>query len=88
MLSNQSVINAFVNGKEASNRNMHTDGRKLWSYYTVIAQRTEDGFIMNNTRYSVSTSKVQTYTRATLSTYKAVENVPIGTCDLWKYIKK
>ena len=88
MLSNQAVINAFVNGQNASNRNMHTDGVKLWSYYTVIAQRTEDGFIMNNTRYSVSTSKQQTYTRATLRTYKAVENVPIGTYNLWKYLKK
>ena len=88
MLSNQAVINAFFSGKSASNRNMHTDGRKLWSYYTVIAQRTENGFIMNNTRYSVSTSKVQTWTRATLRTYKAVENVPIGAYDLWRYLKK
>ena len=88
MLSNQAVINAFVNGKEARNRNMHTDGRKLWSYYTVIAQRIESGFIMNNTKYSVSTSKVQTWTRATLRTYKTVENVPIGAYDLCKYFKK
>jgi len=85
-MTNQDVINAFVNGESASNRNMHTDGRKLWSYYTVIAQHTKDGFIMNDTRYSVSTSKVQSYTRYTLRTYKSVYNVPIGEYDLTKYM--
>lgn len=87
MLANQDVINAFANGKIAKNRNMHSTGNKLFSYTTCIAQRFEDGtIVVNSTKYSVSTSKVQTYTRYTLKTYKEVTNVPIYTYDLGRFV--
>lgn len=86
-MTNQEVINAFAAGKAAksSNGNLQSDGRRLWSYSTVIAQRINNGrFIVNITRYSVSTSKVQTYTVRTLpaSRCREVSGLPRGTYDL------
>lgn len=88
MISNQSVINAFANNKTAHNVNMRSEGNKLFSYYTCIAQRLQDGtIVVNSTKYSASTSKVQTYTRNTIKTYKEIVNVPIGAWELTRYMK-
>ena len=62
-MNNQSVINAFVCGKSAksSNGNLKSFGNRLVSYYTTIAQRLDNGtIVLNRTKYSVSTSKLQT----------------------------
>ena len=86
-MSNKEVINAFVNGKNArsSNGNLKSVNGKLISYYTTIAQKNEDGtFVLNTTKYSVSTSKIQTWTKHALRfyDYKEVTNIPIGAHSL------
>ena len=92
-MNNQSVINAFVNGKSAksSNGNLYSVGDKLFNYYTCIAQRTDSGAVIyNGTKYSVSTSKNQTWTLQTLIIkgveYKTVYNVPMGASNLERYV--
>jgi len=87
MLSNSNVINAFVMGRSAKNRNLYTDGTKLVNYYTTIAQRIGNKMVFNATKYSVSTSKIQTWTRGEIGQCTIVEGVPMGTIDLQRYVK-
>ena len=92
-MNNQSVINAFVCGKSAksSNGNLHSNGDKLYSYYTVIAERLANGtIVLNRTKYSVSTSKIQTWTKGAFDGHRnvvEVTNVPLGATDLQRYMK-
>jgi hypothetical protein len=56
------VNNAFINGESRgkSTDNLHTDGKHLYSYDTVIATRQSDGtFVLNKTKYSATTNKQQ-----------------------------
>ena len=88
-MNNQQVINAFKQGRKgtSSNGNLRSTGDKLINYYTTIAQRLTNGkVIMNSTKYSVSTSKIQSWTRRTLDTYTEVTDVPRGTSDLQRYV--
>ncbi len=92
-MKNQSVINAFALGKKgrSSNGNLYTDGTRLMNYSTCLAQRLSNGTILfNATKYSVSTSKIQTWTKGAFNWYRnvvEVTNVPLGTTDLQRYIK-
>jgi hypothetical protein len=93
MISNVEVINIFISGKTAHNKSMSTDGTKLFSYATCIAQKTSDGILLNVCKYSTTTSKQQTYTRRELerrgcSYVEVNEYVRRGTTDLTKYVKK
>ena len=88
------LINAFINGKTAQNGSMRTDGVKLFSYATCIAQKTSDGILLNTCKYSTTTSKQQTYTRRALEDGKhnfieVGEDCHIcrGTSDLTRYKK-
>ena len=86
-MSNQEVINKFMNGKSAksSNGNLWTssDNNRLMNYATCIAQRLSDGtFIVNSTKYSVTTSQIQTKVRRTLRNYKEVTDIRIHTAYL------
>lgn len=89
-MRNQEVISKFVNFAEsAATTNVRSTGDKLFNYYTCIAQRHEGKIILNVTRYSVTTSKMQGYVRRELSGYDVTEvtGVPRGTCNLVPYIK-
>ena len=89
-MRNQEVISKFVNFAEsAATANVRSIGDKLFNYETCIAQRHEGKIIMNATRYSVTTSKIQNYLRSELSNKAVIEvtSVPRGTCDLVPYIK-
>lgn len=92
-MDNKSVINAFVCGKSAksSNGNLKSFGNRLVSYYTTIAQRLDNGtIVLNNTKYSVSTSKIQTWTKGAFFGKRnvvEVTNVPLGATDLQKYVE-
>ena len=86
-MSNQEVINRFQSGKTAKSSNgnlwVSADRTRLFNYYTCVAQRCEDGsFIVNGTRYSNSTSRIQYMLRNTLRNYTEVTNVRIGTSHL------
>ena len=88
-MNNQSVINAFALGQigRSSNGNLYSTGDKLINYHTCIAQRLQDGtIVVNSSKYSVSTSKLQTWTRSTIRIYKEVVNVPINTLDLRRFV--
>jgi hypothetical protein len=91
-MNNQSVINAFLCGKSAksSNGNLRTDGNKLVSYYTAIAVRMGDTIVLNRTKYSVSTSKIQTWLLNSVVKggfpHREVYNVPLGAQNLAKYL--
>lgn len=90
-MRNQEVINKFVNFAEsAATANERSTDDKLFNYETCIAQRHEGKIIVNVTRYSVTTSKMQNYLRRELSGYDVIEvtSVPIGTHDLVPYINK
>ena len=86
-MTNKQVSNAFVSGKSAKSSNgnlwVSWDGKRLFNYETCIAQRLQDGtFVVNSTKYSVSTSKIQTYVRYTIGNYKEVFGKPRGTSYL------
>ena len=81
-MRNQEVISKFVNFAEsAATANVRSIGNKLFNYETCIAQRHEGKIIVNATRYSVTTSKIQNYLRRELSGYDVIEvtSVPRGT---------
>lgn len=52
----QSFLGGATEGKAAS---LSISGNRLFSYSTVIAQRSPGGLIVNTTRYSPTTSKYQ-----------------------------
>ena len=92
-MDNKSVINAFVCGKSAMsyNKNLKSFGNRLVSYYTTIAHRLDNGtIVLNRTKYSVSTSKIQTWTKGAFFGKRnvvEVTNVPLGATDLQKYVE-
>ena len=90
-MRNQEVISKFVNFAEsAATANVRSTGDKLFNYETCIAQRHEGKIIVNVTRYSMTTSKLQNNLRCELSGYDVTEvtGVPRGTCNLVPYINK
>ena len=89
-MTNQEVISKFVNFAEsAATANVRSTGDKLFNYYTCIAQRHEGKYLLNVTRYSITTSKIQCYVRRELSDHDVIEvtSVPRGTRNLVPYIK-
>lgn len=87
MKSNMQIIEDFINGvNEITNGYSLTqlNGEKLFSYGTCIAQRIDNGYICNTTKYSVTTSKWQNKVFAKINKDKTIylENIPIGTTDL------
>jgi len=65
--SNSDVTQAFAKGKTAKSGTMYSTGDKLYSYGTVIATRQADGrVVLNNTKYSVTTSRQQSLTKKAL----------------------
>lgn len=88
-MSNQSVINAFMNGKcaNSSNGNLRSNGDRLINYSTCIAQRLDNGKVLfNATKYSVSTSKIQRLIDKLLcGKFVKLTSVPINTRYLERY---
>lgn len=88
MLRNREVIEAFVNMRESSNVNLHSDGKKLFSYNTIIAQWTDDYEIkINKTKYSHTTSRHLNLLRYELKEsglyeIEEVDDIPINTQSL------
>ena len=92
MISNADLIKAFISGRTAQNGSMRTDGTKLFSYFTCIAQKTSDGILFNVCKYSTTTSKQQTWTRRALENGRRnfIEvgkdcHICRGTTDLTRY---
>ncbi len=58
-MRNIDVIKAFLNNRKAKTQNLNTDGTVLVNYRTIIAAWNEHGLVVDKTRYSVTTSKIQ-----------------------------
>jgi hypothetical protein len=93
-LTNQSVIAAYVNGTGAGveshtgNLWVTATGDRLMNYSTCLIERVNGKFIVNETKYSVTTSKIQTYIyREMGSRWIAVNNVPQGSSSLERFVK-
>lgn len=102
-MKNIDVIIKFLNRTKASssNGNLRSTGDKLFSYHTCIAEWHSKKIIydgematiasyeltVNVTKYSKSTSKIQTMLLQEIpfgKTVYKVENVPINTQKLWQ----
>lgn len=68
-MKNKEVIINFLNGKSAKTKNLKTDGVTLISYNTAIATHYPIGVIVNNTKYSSSTSRIQSNLKSQLTIY-------------------
>lgn len=95
MRTNKDVVEAFLRGDILSNTNMTSTGDRLFSYNTCIAERyTYRGLprcAVNDTKYSVTTSKHHTLLMRGLFSYMVIPyvplfSIPIGTQFLKPYI--
>jgi hypothetical protein len=59
LMKNVDVVKAFLKGQYARTANLYTFKNKLINYDTVIAEYKDGCLIVNTTKYSVSTSKIQ-----------------------------
>lgn len=85
------VVKDFVEGKCSVSHTGHVEscGDRLYSYSTCIAERLPDGnFLINLTKYSVTTSKHQGYVVSTIKDVKKMrvidDVVPRGFVRLSK----
>lgn len=89
-LKNAEVVKNFV-GRfgdcESHTGNLYSMGNKLYSYNTVIAQYIGGELVVNATKYSTSTSRIQNMVRREAYRYTETEKlVPIDTHDLRDYV--
>ena len=87
-MRNIEVIKQFLNKSSGNSDtgNLISDGVKLLSYNTCIAEWTDSLLLVNVTRYSKSTSRIQNMLIQELKSRYAqltIENVPINTQKLW-----
>ena len=88
-MRNIEVINQFLNKSSGNSdtKNLISDGVRLFSYNTCIAEWTDDFVLFNVTKYSRSTSRIQSMILRELKKliHKSVsiDNVPINTHRLW-----
>lgn len=87
-MKNKDVIELFLQKKKASGSNLYSDGNKLVNYSTTLAEwYSEFILLVNDTRYSVSTSKNQSWLKYAIDNHKNIVplpmyNIPINTKDL------
>ena len=89
-------VNGTKNGAHSLSMSISDNGDRLYSYGTVIAQKLQNGaIILNDTKYSVTTSKHQNEIRyairmyaQTLKIYQTEKNKPRGTYDITRYYTK
>lgn len=65
-MKNLDVIKAFIYGEQAHTLNLMSSGDKLINYSTCIAQRKNGQIYVADTKFSVSTSKIQSALRREL----------------------
>jgi hypothetical protein len=103
-LTNQGVISAFLNGltgveSHTGNLWISADGTKLMNYATCLVQHhPEYKLIINKTKYSSTTSKIQNYIQRELDkrwtdrfqveNIYTVEQVQIGSSSLVPALEK
>lgn len=84
-LTSKNVIELFKNGEtnavsgtKSNPGNVKISGDKLIHYWTPILERYENGYLLNMTRYSVQTGRLQNYIRELIPVelLKVVSRVP------------
>lgn len=91
-MRNRDVVKKFIDKEYASGSNLYSSGSKLFSYNTCIAQWYNNTIIINNTKYSSSTSRHQFYLRSLavialhrpdVDEIRSVNNIEINSKKLW-----
>lgn len=88
MISNQRVIDSFLRKEINSSGHLMSDGKRLISYQTCIAQYTSLGdLLVNMTSYSVTTSKHRNMLLRSSHYYNIIklDNIPRGAENLLEY---
>lgn len=88
-MTNIQVIQSFISKRIGNSLHLYSDGRRLLSYNTCIAEYYNGSLIVNNTKYSRTTSRHKSTLLEVMSTNIPVINVlnvPIGTQSLIQYI--
>ena len=81
-MKQQELVEAFINGETAGTvKSLSIDGEQLIHYNTAIAERMGEKIILNYTRYSLATGKVQKMITDALDPSKLVHvsSVPSDT---------
>lgn len=96
MRNSEVVRNFFATSKESRTANVHIDrdgfyGDVLRNYSTTLVQIVDGVCIVNGTKYSVSTSRVQSDVRYYVTRYypnhvTTTKHVPMGSYDLRPYV--
>lgn len=81
-MTNREVIDKFLVGEPGKALNLYSTGKKLFSYFTCIAQYTGDGLIVNKTKYSVTTTKHQNILLSQVTPDFVVRNIARNSAQL------
>jgi hypothetical protein len=93
-MKNVDVVRAFINGgRKIATQNLSMTSTNLFNYNTAIAERSEEfGIVVNVTKYSVSTSKIQNALIRELQdagiTYVTVSGLRFGASGLASHYKQ
>lgn len=78
------IVDEFIDGSTSAvcggAGNLKVQGNQLIHYSTVIAERYEDKFILNHTRYSLVTGRIQKMLREKIAPDKIIDvgRIPEG----------
>ena len=82
-MKNKDLIRAYANGATSDKcGNLSINGDRLYSYYTCIAERRNGGHIINDTKYSPTTSRHQSLLRYFISDAEIVTGLSFGVTQL------
>ncbi len=90
-MTNLQVIQAFRDGAtrgKSGDGNLYIDGDLLRNYDTTLAQRVNYGNIYNATKYSRTTSKIQTMIKRELNIAYILNGLDFGVRDLIPFTGK
>lgn len=90
MTNKQVIVNFILGGPTCNSTHIRCTPNILYSFMTAIAQRHKDGYIINTTKYSRTTSKHLTTFLNCLGDsspiyYTKSNNIPRGILDLTNY---
>lgn len=81
-MKNIEVVLAFRDGNRLQSSSLFTTGRKLYSWGTCIAEKTEKGMFLNMHYYSKSTRAHQNLCRRICLPIEIDKDLPRGTDSL------
>lgn len=84
-MTNAEVAIRFLHKEAGNSTTMKSDGEKLYSYNTCIAQYHNDKIVGNATKYSSTSSRHLSYVRNHVDVW-TTEYVPINTHNLLNFI--